>query len=222
MLGDTLKIAFGELGQKEISGSAHNERILEYQETTGLDFGNDEVAWCSIFANWVALQANLEMSNSAMARSWLKVGEKTDWPQPGDIVVFWRNDINSLFGHVGFFLGYTKSGKSIYCLGGNQADEVNIQTFTLDRIIEFRSLTDNLVEDLEIPTGYLRKGDSSDKVKLLQKILKKLNYLTGNADGVFGPKTETALVSFQTANSITVDGIYGSESRTTFERLLNG
>jgi len=222
MLGDTLKIAFGELGQKEISGSAHNERILEYQETTGLDFGNDEVAWCSIFANWVALQANLEMSNSAMARSWLKVGKKTDWPQPGDIVVFWRNDINSLFGHVGFFLGYTKSGKSIYCLGGNQADEVNIQTFTLDRIIEFRSLTDNLVEDLEIPTGYLRKGDSSDKVKLLQKILKKLNYLTGNADGVFGPKTETALVSFQTANSITVDGIYGSESRTAFERLLNG
>jgi len=221
MLGDTLKIAFGELGQKEISGSAHNERILEYQEMTGLDFGNDEVAWCSIFANWVALQANLEMSNSAMARSWLQVGKKTTWPQPGDIVVFWRTDINSLFGHVGFFLGYTKSGKSIYCLGGNQNDEVNIQTFPLDRIIEFRSLTDNVDDDLEIPTGYLRKGDSSDTVKLLQQILIKLNYLTGTADGIFGPKTETALLEFQKDNAITVDGIYGSESREALTHILN-
>ena len=220
MLGDTLKIAFGELGQKEISGAEHNERILEYQEMTGLDFGNDEVAWCSIFANWVALQANLEMSHSAMARSWLKVGKKTDWPQPGDIVVFWRKDINSLFGHVGFFVGYTKSGKSIYCLGGNQNDEVNIQTFPLDRIIEFRSLTDDIDETLTIPTGYLRQGDSSDNVKRLQKILIKLNHLSGRADGVFGPMTENALKDFQTNNNITVDGIYGSESRLVMEELL--
>lgn len=221
MLGDTLKIALGELGQKEIKGAAHNERILEYQETTGLNFGNDEVAWCSIFANWVAMQAKLPRSNSAMARSWLNVGKKTDWPQPGDIVVFWRVSRTSAFGHVGFFVGYTQSGKSIYCLGGNQEDEVNIQTFPLTKIVEFRSLTDNLDENLIIPTGYLRQGDSSDKVKLLQKILKKLDYLSGSADGVFGPKTEAALRAFQKKNNITIDGIYGSESRTAFENILN-
>lgn len=220
MLGETLKIAFGELGQKEISGSTHNDRILEYQEMTGLNFGNDEVAWCSIFANWVALQANLEMSNKANARSWLNVGKKTNWPQPGDVVVFWRESRSSWKGHVGFFIGYTKSGKSIYCIGGNQDDEVNIQTFPLDKILEFRSLTDNLPETLQIPTGYLRKGDSSENVKLLQKILIVLNHLTGSADGVFGPKTETALRAFQTENNITVDGIYGSESRQAMESIL--
>ena len=221
MLGDTLKIAFGELGQKEISGAQHNERILEYQDTTGLNFGNDEVAWCSIFANWVALQADLETSNNAMARSWLNVGKKTNWPQPGDIVVFWRKKRNGPFGHVGFFIGYSKSGKSIYCLGGNQNNEVNIQTFTLDRILEFRSLTDDLNGSLEIPVGYLREGDSSDNVKLLQEILITLNYLTEQADGVFGPKTEKALIKFQKDNNITVDGIYGSESRVAFESILN-
>ncbi|PVW15313.1 C40 family peptidase [Marixanthomonas spongiae] len=221
MLGETLKIALGELGQKEIKGTDHNERILEYQETTGLDFGNDEVAWCSIFANWVALQANLPRSNSAMARSWLQTGKKTDWPQPGDIVVFWRIDINSIFGHVGFFIGYTKSGKSIYCVGGNQDDEVNIQTFPLSKIIEFRSLTDDVDETLEIPSGYLRRGDSSDNVKSLQKILKNLDYLTGIADGIFGSKTEEALKAFQRKSNITVDGIYGSESRTALEGVLN-
>ena len=219
MLGDTLKIALGELGQKEIHGAQHNERILEYQEMTGLNFGNDEVAWCSIFANWVALQANLDRSNSAMARSWLKIGHKTDWPQPGDVVVFWRTNKKSPFGHVAFFMGYTKSGKSIYCVGGNQNDEVNIQTFTLDRILEFRSLTDNVEAPLIIPTGYLRKGDSNENVKMLQKLLIKLDYLTGNADGVFGSNTEKALKKFQNDNNITVDGIYGSQSRSIFESI---
>ena len=221
MLGDTLKIAFGELGQKEIQGAIHNDRILEYQQMTGLDFGNDEVAWCSIFANWVALQANLEMSNSAMARSWLNVGNKTNWPQPGDIVVFWRTNRNSVFGHVGFFVGYTKSAKSIYCIGGNQNNEVNIQSFPLDRILEFRSLTDHLDGDLEIPAGYLRQGDSNSNVKLLQKILIELDYLTDAADGVFGPHTEAALKAFQADHNITVDGIYGSESRVALETVLN-
>lgn len=221
MLGETLKIAFGELGQKEIkTKNEHNQRILTYQEMTGLNFGNDEVAWCSIFANWVALQANLPMSKSAMARSWLKVGAKTDWPQPGDIVVFWRKDREGMFGHVGFFLGYTKSGKSIYCLGGNQDDEVNIQTFPLDRILEFRSLTDTSVEDSALPTGYLRKTDSNENVKMLQKLLIKLEYLSGTADGVFGPKTEKALKAFQKDNNITVDGIYGSQSREALKAKL--
>ncbi|WP_452219688.1 C40 family peptidase [Lacinutrix salivirga] len=219
MLGDALKIAFGELGQKEITGATHNERILEYQNSTGLEFGTDEVPWCSIFANWVALQANLPMSNKANARSWLKVGHKTNWPQPGDIVVFWRSSINSWKGHVGFFIGYTKSGKSIYCIGGNQNDAVNIQTYPLTRILQFRSLTDKLEDLLAIPTGYLRQGDSSENVKLLQIILIELNHLTGNADAVFGPKTELALKAFQTKHNITVDGIYGSETRKTFQQL---
>lgn len=220
MLGDTLKIALGELGQKEIIGDKHNERILEYQETTGLNFGNDEVAWCSIFTNWVALQANLPRSNKADARSWLQVGEKTIWPQPGDIVVFWRGSRAGWKGHVGFFMGFTKSGKSIYCIGGNQDNEVNIQTFALDRILEFRSLTAPDTSSIPIPTGYLRQGDSNNHVKQLQQLLKQLEFLSGTVDGVFGPKTEMALRAFQKKHKITVDGIYGSESRGILEKII--
>lgn len=221
MLGETLKIAFGELGQKEIkTKNEHNPRILEYQEMTGLNFGDDETPWCSIFVNWVALQANLPRSKSAMARSWLKVGKKADWPQPGDIVVFWRTERNGPNGHVGLFLGYTNSGKSIYCLGGNQDDEVNIRTYPLDRILEFRSLTEDVEENAILPTGYLRQGDSNENVKLLQKLLIKLDYLNGSADGVFGLKTEKALKSFQKENAIDVDGIYGSQSREALKIKL--
>ncbi len=216
----TLKIALGELGQKEISGSIHNERILEYQQMTGLDFGTDEVAWCSIFANWVALQAGLPRSNSAMARSWLQIGNETDSPSPGDIIVMWRGSENGSLGHVGFFLGYSKSGKSVYCIGGNQNDEVNITLYPKYKVLSFRKIDTTKEITTTIPTGYLRKGESNSRVKLLQQILIDLNYLNGSADGIFGGNTEKALQKFQRDNHITIDGIYGSESREKLEEIL--
>jgi uncharacterized protein (TIGR02594 family) len=205
MTPETLKIAFGELGQKEIPGAGNNERILEYQELTGLEFGRDSVAWCSIFANWVALQANLPQSNKANARSWLDVGRKTSSPKPGDVVVFWRFSKTDWRGHVGFFIGYKEGGDKIYCIGGNQSDMVNIQEFGLDRVLEFRRLTSNAV--IEFPVGLLRKGDSNSQVKLLQQILIELGFILGNVHGVFGPMTENALMDFQRSKRLTVDGI---------------
>jgi len=47
-----------------------------------------------------------------------------------------------------------------------------------------------------------------------------LNFLNDTADGSFGPKTEAALKKFQQDQNITVDGIYGSESRVALEVLL--
>ena len=221
MIPETLKIALGELGQKEIRGAQHNKRILEYQETTGLEFGDDETPWCSIFANWVSLQANLPRSKKPNARSWLDTGWKTSWPQPGDIVVFWRGKRNGWKGHVGFFMGYTKSGKSIYCIGGNQDDAVTVQSYPLSKVIGFRSLVEEVPTELKIPVGYIRKSESSDQVKMLQTLLARLNYLSENqVDGAFGELTEKALMKFQRDNNITVDGIYGNESRTVFERLF--
>ncbi len=216
---DTLvKIAAGEIGVKEIHGNQHNPRILEYQEMTGLDFGNDEVAWCSIFANWCALQAGLPRSNAANARSWLQVGRKTSFPIPGDIVVLWRESPQSWKGHVGFFMGFSHDGTDLFILGGNQDDEVNIQKYDINRVLEYRRLKP--ANNLEIPIGYLRKGDSNENVKKLQLILIQLNYLNDVADGVFGRKTETALKKLQREHRITVDGIYGSESREVLSRIL--
>lgn len=217
---DTIvKIAAGELGQKEVQGSQHNSRILEYQEMTGLNFGNDEVAWCSIFANWVALQADVPRSNAANARSWLSVGRKTSHPWPGDVVVFWRNSPNSWQGHVGFFMGFDHDNNEVFCLGGNQNNEVNISKYPLSRVLQFRRLKPD--ESLDIPRGYLRKGDTGLNVKNLQRILIDKGYLQGTADGVFGENTEKALKQLQRDHQITVDGIYGNESRNVIFTLLN-
>lgn len=87
--------------------------------------------------------------------------------------------------------------------------------------MKFRRLTEAVVEDAALPTGYLRKTDSNANVKMLQKLLIKLEYLSGTADGVFGPKTEKALKSFQKDNNITVDGIYGSQSREALKAQVS-
>lgn len=219
MIKDTLKIAFGELGVKEKPGSEHNKRILEYSKKTKFNFSTDEVPWCSVFVNWVALQAGLPLSGSAMARSWQKVGTETTDPNPGDVVVFWRKNKSGPYGHVGFFLGYTKGGKSIFCLGGNQADSVSVKEYSLEKVLSFRKLSDSTIT--KAPTGYLKRNDTGTNVKLLQKILIKLNFLDGKADGDFGRKTETALKNFQRRHHLTIDGIYGNVSRKKMLNILN-
>ncbi|NNF33261.1 MAG: TIGR02594 family protein [Saprospiraceae bacterium] len=217
-MNSIIKIAAGEIGTKEIKGHEHNPRILEYQEMTGLDFGNDDIAWCSIFANWCALQAGLPQSHQSLARSWLKVGRKTSFPVPGDVVVLWRVSPDSWQGHVGFFMGFSHDGKSVFILGGNQNDEVNIRKYDIERVLQYRRLKPT--SDLEVPVGYLRKGESNHNVKLLQLILVELEFLDDVADGVFGNNTEKALKKFQREHGITVDGIYGSESRGVLEEIL--
>jgi uncharacterized protein (TIGR02594 family) len=151
MRDDIMKIASGELGIKEIKGTEHNPRILEYQQITGLRFGDDETPWCSIFTNWVAKQAGVPMSGKADARSWLKVGTPTEDPKPGDVVIFWRGSLSGWQGHVGFFVGFDHTGKNIYVLGGNQRDEVNITEYSTERVLGYRNLVIGVGGDMSIP-----------------------------------------------------------------------
>ena len=136
---NTISVALGEYGVKEIIGKKHNPRVLKYFKEIGHDWvKDDETAWCSAFANWVAKQANCKMSNKLNARSWLNIGIKTDCPKIGDIVVFWRESHNSWKGHVGFFVRETNN--YIYVLGGNQRNQVNIKAYPKKRLLEYRKI----------------------------------------------------------------------------------
>ncbi|MBR2053728.1 MAG: peptidoglycan-binding protein, partial [Clostridia bacterium] len=58
----------------------------------------------------------------------------------------------------------------------------------------------------------LKKGDRGDAVRRLQQRLKDLGYLD-SADGVYGPKTVSAVTAFQRRNSLSADGIAGSKTQ---------
>lgn len=215
-----LTVAINEIGVKEIKGSKHNERILQYAREANFSWiKDDETAWCSVFLNWVAKQAKLETSNSAAARSWLNVGFEVKNPEPGDVVIFWRENISSHFGHVGIYLGYSKDGSRVYVLGGNQGDSVSISAYSASRILGFRRLSNS--SNVVLPPSPLRKGQKGNNVVKLQNALKTLGFNAGTSDGDFGPKTKSAVMELQATNpDLSITGIYNAETKAFMEELL--
>jgi peptidoglycan hydrolase-like protein with peptidoglycan-binding domain len=63
----------------------------------------------------------------------------------------------------------------------------------------------------------LKKGSKGEAVKRLQQSLYQLGYDPGTVDGIFGPKTESAVKAFQRSAGIDVDGIVGEITWTTIE-----
>ena len=129
------------IGLKEIVGEEDNPIIVDMFADIGHSWvKDDETAWCSCIMNWLAWACGLEHSGGLLARSWLKVGLKVADPTPGDVVIFWRKGINTKWGHVGIFLGYTKTGSGVFCLGGNQHNEYNYIIYPASKVLGYRRL----------------------------------------------------------------------------------
>ena len=67
--------------------------------------------------------------------------------------------------------------------------------------------------------NYLMKGDKSEAVRTMQKMLLALGYDLGKwgADSDFGSATDTALRAFQKDHNLTVDGKYGNNTKAALE-----
>lgn len=61
-------------------------------------------------------------------------------------------------------------------------------------------------------TGSLKNGSSGNDVRAVQRRLKELGYYTGSVDGDFGQATEKAVIAFQQANKLEVDGKVGAST----------
>ncbi len=216
-----IQTASGEIGITESPGADHNDRILQYAQEAGFSWvEDDETPWCSIFMNWVAFKNGLVRSESGAARSWLNVGNAIESPEPGDVVIFWRVEPNSWQGHVGIFMGYSKDSSRIYCLGGNQGDQVSISAYPAHQLLGFRRL--HYAAKAKLKSKTLRLGDSGEDVMALQDALKMANFNPGTSDGMFGPKTEAAIKKLQsTLFGLDVDGVFNSKTRKHLLSLLN-
>jgi len=133
---------------QEISGKEDNPFILAMLKLDSSWPDHDEVPWCSAYVNFIAWNLKLPRSKSLAARSWLLVGTPIQLAmatQGFDVVILKRGGPNQpgpsvidAQGHVGFFSAY--DGYSVYVLGGNQSNKVNIQPFPTDRILGIRRL----------------------------------------------------------------------------------
>jgi len=57
----------------------------------------------------------------------------------------------------------------------------------------------------------LIKNNQGQLVKKLQQKLSELGYNVGPIDGVFGPRTESAVIKFQTDKGLDIDGVVGPQ-----------
>ncbi len=125
-----------ELGVKEVKGSGHCARILQYHVATKLKAASDEVAWCSSFLAWVVEGEGIRSTRSAAAKSWATWGKPTHL-QPGAVIVFGKSDPDAVgTGHVALCVGV--EGDNVLVLGGNQNDAVTIAKRPKSRIVAVR------------------------------------------------------------------------------------
>lgn len=131
------KIALSELGQSEMAGGMHNQRIVEYHSKTGLSANDDETPWCGAFVAWCFDKSGIDynVAVAASARSWLKFGIELKKPTQGCVCVFTRGGGGS--GHVGFYAGEDERG-NILVLGGNQSNRVSIAPQSKSKLLGYR------------------------------------------------------------------------------------
>ena len=128
-----LKLARGEIGQKEIKGGGNNPRVVEYLRASGHG-GGDETPWCAGFVSWCLKKTGFGKVRSASSKAFL-AEEKLSKPLYGCMVIFHRPP-NPNSGHIGFYVG--AAGGRLKILGGNQGDAVNIQGKSAARLAGYR------------------------------------------------------------------------------------
>ncbi len=81
----------------------------------------------------------------------------------------------------------------------------------------------SLVSTAFAGTSSLRMGlKNNPEVKVIQQKLMDLGLYSGKIDGSFGPRTFTAVKTFQTQNGLKVDGIVGNQVRSNLFKNSQG
>ena len=82
----------------------------------------------------------------------------------------------------------------------------SLMTVNNARISAATAMTDS------VQTLVVKQGSSGSIVKKIQTKLKNWGYYKGTVDGVYGPKTKSAVILFQKRNGLTADGIVGTKT----------
>jgi uncharacterized protein (TIGR02594 family) len=137
-------------GLRETPGAVHNPAVLTMLQLVDRSVRDDETPWCSAFVNYIAWILQAPRSKSLAARSWLTVGRPVPLNEARagfDIVVLKRTanapgpEVLAAPGHVGFFVELFYAPNRVRVFGGNQADHVCAEDFTIDRVLGVRRLS---------------------------------------------------------------------------------
>lgn len=141
-----LKMAFADLGQKEVPGARDNPVIVGYFRTVEHpEVKHDETANCAAAMGAWHVKAGIPLTSlppkadRLMARSYLSFGRPIIEPFRGCVVIFRRGN-SDWQGHVAFFLrAVTIDGvRYVACLGANQSDMVSVARYKAENVLGYR------------------------------------------------------------------------------------
>lgn len=176
---------------------------------------------CRGFTYWCLLQADIKIKGGGAtsqyntAANWVQRGEIREMPEVV-CCVFQRR--NGRMQHTGLHIG---GGKVIHCSAGVQWGDTSDKAWTHYAIPSGLYTAEEIAAagkpEPEKPTEgvvfNLRRGSKGSDVTRLQAALNALGYDCGEADGIFGVKTEAAVRAFQADKGLTVDGIAGKATQ---------
>jgi len=150
------KLALKEIGTHE-EGDNSGAAIARYRQLAQCGANHDP--WCAIFVNAMfALCKNpqVPVTRSASSQSFRDTAnfKQLDGPALGAVVVFWRKSPRSGLGHVGFYRGETN--ESVYVLGGNEDDMVQIEPMTKSQLRGYwwpTSISQPKIAKVVVPPG---------------------------------------------------------------------
>lgn len=135
---DLLIEMLSHYGIKEVAGVNANPEIVAFFKELGYNIKDDETAWCSASLSYYAKKCGYEYNKTLAARDWLKMPIMVLKPTIGDIVVFWRESKIGWKGHVGLYIA--RDLNIVYCLGGNQGNQLSISAYPIDQVLGYRQL----------------------------------------------------------------------------------
>lgn len=71
-----------------------------------------------------------------------------------------------------------------------------------------------------VSAAAMKRGSSGTEVRRMQENLQGLGFLSDTADGKFGPKTQEAVIDFQSAYGLTADGAAGEVTQTAIRNAV--
>ena len=153
-------------------------------------------------------------------------GDKGDEEHTGIVYKVDGSRVYTIEGNTSGASGVVANGggvfKKSYSLNDSHIVGYGRPRYDVETIVEPSNTTTKKEEStVNIELKVLREGSENYTVKALQRMLYALGYNLGSnpIDGVFGPKTDAAVRTFQKANKLEVDGIVGQD---TWTKLLKG
>lgn len=162
---------------------------------------------CRGFTRWclgkvgIVLQGAGCTSQWNNAANWEEKGRIEDLP-PGVLACFFHAD-GSVMQHTGFI----KDGVTVHCSGTVKEEKPS-------KKITHYAIPKGLSGKMPVTYPTIRRGSRGDDVVRAQKRLQELGYDIGSmgADGIFGARTEAAVIQFQRDWGLEQDGVIGPET----------